>query len=218
MDLKKIKSQFSVWRGQYGRWLPRDRSAKILDLGCGYGGIVYWLQSLGYTNTEGVDINREYIDTGVGLGIKNLHHGDAVSFLRDKKEFYDVILLVDVLGFLMREEVPEVLRSVVGALKPGGAIIVRSANVASPMAGRIIHGYLKEDVHFSEHSLKEILRRSGIKTVGAYPVRPVVHGLASLFRYLLWLGIEAFLKFYRLVEAGTPRGIFTQNMIGVGRK
>lgn len=218
MDLNKVKSQFSTWRGQYERWLPREKSAKILDLGCGHGGMVYWLQSAGYVNTEGIDVNRESIDTGLNLGIKNLHHGDAVSFLRDKANSYDVVFLVDVLGFLMREEVLEVLRVAVGALKPGGRVVVRSANAESPMAGRILHGHLKEDAHFTENSLKEVLRKSGVKSVGAYPVRPVVHGIKSFIRYCFWLVIEVFLKFYRLVEAGTARGIFTQNMIVVGVK
>jgi len=118
----------------------------------------------------------------------------------------------------MREEVLETLRAAINALKPGGVIIIRSANATSPMAGRIIHGYLKEGVHFTEHSLKEVLEKSGASKVGAYPVRPIIHGVLSFARYCLWLAIEAFLKFYRLVEAGTARGIFTQNMIVVGRK
>jgi len=44
--------------------LPEDKKAKIIDLGCGNGGFVYWLQQIGYQNAEGIDISAEQIETG----------------------------------------------------------------------------------------------------------------------------------------------------------
>ncbi|MFH1162132.1 MAG: class I SAM-dependent methyltransferase [Candidatus Jorgensenbacteria bacterium] len=217
-DLHSIKSQFSVWRGWYGRFLPKDRSARILDLGCGRGGMVHWLQSLGYASAEGIDISRESIQNGIDLGIRNIHHGDAVSFLKDKRECYDAILLVDVLGFLIKDEIPEILKAVAASLRTGGVVIARVSNAESPMTSKLRYEHSREETRFTEMNLKETLERSGFKNVGAYPVRPVIHGVVSFIRYCLWRVVEGGLKCYRLIEAGSPSGVFTQNMIVVGRR
>lgn len=218
MDLKSVKKQFPVWKRQYGRFLPKDKSAKILDVGCGNGSIVHWLQSRGYEFTEGIDINREKIDAAVNLGIKNLHHGDAMSFLRDKIGHYDAIFFLDVIPFLTQEEVREMMSKIHESLKENGVFIVKSANSESPMAGNLEYGRFGKQIHVTETNLKNMLQTIGFKKVGAYPLRPVVHGIPSFIRYCLWFVIEAFLKFYRLVETGTKKGIFTQSMIVVARK
>lgn len=218
MNLKEIKKQFPVWKRQYGRFLPKDKSAKILDVGCGNGSIVYWLQGRGYEFAEGIDINREKIDATVNLGIKNLHHGDALSFLRDKNDYYDAVFFLDVIPFLNQEEVRELMGKIHESLKNGGVFIIKSANSESPMAGNLEYGRLGKQIHITEKNLKDLLSSIGFKKVGAYPLRPVVHGIPSFIRYCLWFVIEAFLKFYRLVETGTKKGIFTQSMIVVAKK
>ncbi len=218
MDLKSVKKQFPVWRRQYGKFLPKDKSAKILDVGCGNGSIVYWLQNRGCEFAEGIDINREKIDAAVNLGVKNLHHGDAMSFLRDKNGHYDVIFFLDVIPYLNQEEVRELMTKIYESLKSGGVFIVKSANSESPMAGNLEYGRFGKQLHVTETNLKNMLGVIGFKKVGAYPLRPVVHGVLSFVRFCLWFVIEAFLKFYRLVETGAKKGIFTQSMIVAARK
>jgi len=44
VGLIEIKKQFPAWQKYFGRFLPQDKNAKIIDLGCGNGGFVYWLQ------------------------------------------------------------------------------------------------------------------------------------------------------------------------------
>ena len=61
--------------------MPEDKKAKIIDLGCGNGGFVYWLQQIGYQNAEGIDISAEQIETGQKLGIKNIKQADIKEFL-----------------------------------------------------------------------------------------------------------------------------------------
>jgi len=150
--------------------------------------------------------------------VKNLHHGDAMSFLRDKRERYDVVFLVDILSYLSKEEIRDLLDTVSGVLKPGGTLIVKNANAESPMAGRLQHADFKREVNFTESSLKNVLRNVGFKKVGAYPLRPVVHGVKSFVRYCLWRFVEGILKFYRLIETGSPHGVFTQSIIVVANK
>jgi 2-polyprenyl-3-methyl-5-hydroxy-6-metoxy-1,4-benzoquinol methylase len=217
MDVRDIKRQFPIWRGWYGRFLPKDKSAKILDVGCGRGGMVYWLTEAGYANVEGIDINRDKIDEGLSLGIKNINHGDAVSFLKGKQDRYDGVFMIDVLDSLTKEEVTNLLEEVLKSLKKGGKVVVRDSNFESP-AGRLRQSDFGGKIEITEQALKNVLEKLGFKEVGAYPVRPVVHGIKSLVRYCLWRIIEAILKVYRLIEVGSPAGIFTQNIIAVGKK
>ncbi len=215
VTLGDIKSQLPVWRGWYGRFLPKDKSARILDVGCGRGGMVYWLRNKGYSDAEGIDINREKIDEGTSLGITNIHHGDAVSFLKKKGDYYDRIFLIDVLDSLNKEEALNLLEEIFRSLKKNGSIIIRGANAESPV-GRLRYAHFGERVDLTEQSIKAALSRIGFRDLGAYPVRPVVHGIKSLIRHCLWRTIEIGLKLYRLIEVGSPSGIFTQNVIVVG--
>ncbi len=218
LTLSDVERQFSMWKGQYGRFLPKDRSAKILDVGCGYGGVVHWLHSKGYSFTEGVDLNREKIALGHQLEITHLHHGDAMSYLRGKDRSYDVIFIMDVLSEMNSEEVRELLSVVYVSLKEGGVCIIKSANAESPMAGRVQYGLFGRGVQITEHTLKLLLERAGFSKVAAYPLRPVVHGVVSFIRYCIWFFIEGILKFYRVIETGSRRGVFTQSLIAVAWK
>ena len=63
-----IERQFPAWKWYYGKFLIKDKSAKILDAGCGNGGFLYFLRSLGYENTAGIDISREQVEVSKRLG------------------------------------------------------------------------------------------------------------------------------------------------------
>ena len=179
--------------------------------------MVNWLQNKGYSNTEGIDINREKIDEGTGLGVKNIHHGDALSFLKNKNDYYDRVFLVDVLDYLTKEETLNLLEEIFKSLKKDGIVVIRGVNAESPV-GRLRNAHFGERVDITEQSIKTALSGIGFREPGAYPVRPVVHGMKSFIRHCLWRIIEIGLKLYRLIETGSSAGIFTQNVIIVGRK
>jgi hypothetical protein len=46
----------------------------------------------------------------------------------------------------------------------------------------------------------------------------VPKGIVATIRYLLWSLKVAQLKFWKMVETGSPKGIFTQNIIAVIEK
>src|SRR5271169_2237429 len=65
--------------------LPRDKSAKILDIGCGFGQTMKALSALGYTNICGVDISDEAIQCCNDLGLKVEKVGDLVEYMEKKR-------------------------------------------------------------------------------------------------------------------------------------
>lgn len=230
VSLDKIRRQFPAWRAYFGRFLPKDKNAKILDLGCGNGGFVWWFQEIGYQNIEGIDISAEQIEVGRNLGIKNIKQADIKEFFNIKTsdvqnqniddnfrtsevKRYDAIFMSDIIEHFNKEEVLNILELVFNVLKKNGILVIRTPNAESPFSGRFRYGDFTHEISFTEGSIRQILLVSGFKEIKVYPQRPVIHGLKSFIRYLLWRYIELELKFYLLVETGSAKGIFTQNLI-----
>jgi len=213
-----IKKQFYVWRKYFGRYLPENKVAQVIEIGCGNGGFVYWLNSLGYKSAVGIDISKEQVDLAYKLGIKNIFQHDLKEFLSDKIEIYDVVFARDVIEHFTKDEVLEVLGIIYSSLKKGGIIVIQTPNAESPFGSRYLYGDFTHEIAFTTSSLNSVLRITGFRDAEFYPTSPVPKGLNSSLRYILWKCIEAMLRFYMLVETGSGKGIFTQNIIAIAKK
>ncbi len=218
VSLKDIKRQFPVWKRYYGRFLPEDKDAKILDIGCGNGGFVYFLQTLGFKNALGIDISKEQVELAHKLGIENIIQADLKEFLSAELGIYDVIFARDVIEHFLKDEILEILTLIFSSLKRGGVFVLQTPNAESPFSGRYRYGDFTHEIAFTRSSLNQILTAIGFRDINFYPTDPVPKGLKSAVRYILWKAIHLMLKFYMLVETGSGEGIFTQNIIGVAKK
>mgnify|MGYP001616517494 FL=1 len=216
--IEGIRKQFPVWKGYYGRFLIKDTATRILDIGCGNGGFVYWLQQIGYMNASGIDIGSEQIEVAKKLGIENVERADIIGYLVGKENLYDIVFARDILEHLTKDEIFEVLETVFNALKVDGLLIVQAPNGESLFSGRLRYGDFTHEMVFTRSSLNQILRVAGFEDTRFYATGPVPKGLKSIVRYILWKGIETILRLYMVVETGSFSGIFTQNIIAVSRK
>lgn len=217
-DLRGVKKQFPGWKVVFGRFLPGDKESEIVDLGCGNGAFVAWLHGLGYERAQGVDLSLEQVEEGERLGVKNLRQGDLKDFLKNKKNFFDLIFIRDVLGHFEKKEVPAIVQLINGSLREGGSVIVKVPNAESPLSGRLRYGDFTHDVSFTGTSLRQVLLIAGFREISVYPLRPPVHGFLSLIRRILWTFIELVIRSCRLAEAGSGQGFFTQNVIAAAKK
>ncbi len=105
------------------------QNAKILDLGCNYGSLIFNLYSIGYQNVYGIDINPDSIEKGKNnyslIADKlNVHQPGTTPFYNNE---FDVILMFDVI-----EHVPNIKtfikNEVWRILKPGGLFIFQTPN------------------------------------------------------------------------------------------
>ncbi|MFA5098680.1 MAG: class I SAM-dependent methyltransferase [Candidatus Paceibacterota bacterium] len=184
-NLDNLKKQFIVWQSYFGKFISKDKSANIADIGCGNGGFVYWLQQLGYKNAVGIDVSEEQISVAKKLGINNVFQGDAGEFLNDKNGQFDLLFMRDFIEHLKKEEILKILELAHKSLKDGGLIVIQTVNAESPFFGRIAFGDLSHETFFTKESMNQLLSILKFKQVEIFGTYPVVHGPFS-FIVLYW--------------------------------
>jgi 2-polyprenyl-3-methyl-5-hydroxy-6-metoxy-1,4-benzoquinol methylase len=212
-----LRARAVRWDKTLRAFLPTDHSAAIADLGCGYGSIVWWLQQRGYDHAEGVDVSQDQIEQGTRLGVRNLHQGEVLDFLRAAPGRYDLLIARDLFEHLTKAEILEGLSLCGEALRPGGALLLQVPNGESPFAGRIIYGDFTHETAFTQASIGQVLRAAGFGSIACHPMRPVVYGVKSWLRAIAWRVIEAAIVTAIVAEMGPVRPIVTQNLLVVAR-
>jgi len=216
--LEEFKRRSIAYQKQYGKFLPEDKSSKIIDIGCGTGSVTLWLQQIGFTDTWGIDVSAEQIETGRNLGVNNIEQADIKEFLYDIKDFYSLVFARDVIEHFNKEDIVESLSSCYDSLKNNGKIIIQAPNAESPFFGRIRYGDFTHSIAFTSSSLSQLLRLVGFTGVQCYSIEPCFYGAKSFIRFILWKIVEACYKFLLFVEIGSGQKIVSQNIIAVARK
>ena len=209
-----------AFRRRFGPFLPARKDAAILDLGCGYGHFLYFLQSEGYTGTMGIDLNAQQLDIARNLGVRNIQCGQGQDLLRSSAGKFDFISALDVLEHVPKDQVLEFLDLVFAALRPGGRFLCQVPNLAA-FYRPVFFMDFSHETPFTAPSLKQVLQLANFGNVRVLPMGPVVYGVKSAIRFVLWNIIEATLRFVQTVESGPgdrQSGIFTAAIFAVGDK
>lgn len=146
-------------------WLPSDRSARICDVGCGWGYMLMCLWSMGYRNLWGIENSEAQgeIAANAAAGRATILLGDAQELLREMKGQFDLVLLLDVLEHLPTHEQPVMLASIFEALSPGGCLVVRVPNAASVLSAYSRYLDITHKTMFTEFSLMQLLDTVGFQ-------------------------------------------------------
>jgi SAM-dependent methyltransferase len=198
--------------------LTIDRSARIVDLGCGHGALVFCLRALGFSNVSGIDISAEQIDLGRRLGVTDISRDDIFHYLAGEHCTLDAALMLDVLEHMDKPGVIHLLDLVRRALKPGGCLILHVPNAEGLFGMRVRYGDFTHETCFTQRSMTQVLISCGFSRVKVFEQRPFVHGLRSFVRYLLWRSLMMPLRLLLLAETGSARCVLSQNMIVVAHK
>lgn len=217
-SLINIQKNFPIWRYYFSKLLPKRKESKILDIGCGTGAFLYFLNSMGYNNTSGIDLSAEQINLGHKLGIKNLEVADIKEFLNLNENKFDLIIARDVLEHFTKNEVFEILLLVANALADNGRFLIQVPNGQGLFHTTIYYGDYTHETAYTESSLQQVFKNTGFKNVQCRPTGPVPYGIVSFFRYIIWEIIVLFLKLLKGIESGNTTGIFTQNIIALAIK
>jgi 2-polyprenyl-3-methyl-5-hydroxy-6-metoxy-1,4-benzoquinol methylase len=196
------------------KYFPNDRSAEILDLGCGHGAFLYFLAKAGYTRISGVDTSVEQIGKAHDFGIANAVCQPAFDYIsRLQRESLDMVLLFDILEHLEPQELFDLLDQVYRVLRPGGMSLIHVPNGEGIFGMKIRFGDLTHVQAFTPNSVRQMLSTTGFSQIACYEERPVVHGLKSFVRRVLWeLGTLNF-RILLAAETGSTGAILSENLL-----
>jgi SAM-dependent methyltransferase len=198
---------------------PHKRESIILDLGCGHGAFLYFLRKNGYTRARGVDISAEQVALAKSLNIQDVTHANLLPYLaRTESGSIDFVVLFDIIEHLNRDELFETLDEVYRVLRSGGKCLVHLPNGEGLFGMTIRYADLTHEHCLTRTSARQLFSTIGFSSVDAYEERPVVHGITSLIRRIIWdLGTLG-PRLLTAAETGEMRTILSRNFLIVARK
>ena len=217
-DLDDFARRARAYQKIFGAFLPRDKAARIMDMGCGPGSIVWWLQSRGYSNVAGIDISQEQVDVARSLGLDSVVQGDIFEFLRVEGAEYDVLFARDVLEHLDKESAYQFVKFSQARLKPGGRLILQVPNGESPFFGRIRYGDFTHELALTPSSASQLGYAAGFDKILVFPIRPVPTGVRSGIRSFFWFFVEVSIKWLIRLESPGAGSVVTTNLLMVAIK
>ncbi|HLP28618.1 MAG TPA: class I SAM-dependent methyltransferase [Candidatus Didemnitutus sp.] len=152
-------------------FLPTDRSARMLDLGCGYGAYLLFLQKLGFTNIRGIDLSMEQVELARSLGLACVEVEDLFSALQHEQGI-GCVSMFDVIEHLTRVEAIEALKAIHSKLAPGGSLLMRTPNVDARHGTVLSFGDLTHEMHLNKASVLELFASLPYSAVDVYPIQP----------------------------------------------
>ncbi|HJU88356.1 MAG TPA: class I SAM-dependent methyltransferase [Gemmatimonadaceae bacterium] len=211
-----LASRAPYLRRVVARHFPKRRDAEILDLGCGYGALIHYAREAGFARARGVDVSPEQVAAAREIGIPNVTQGTLFETIAaTRTASCDLVIAFDLIEHLTREELVTLVDEIARVLKDDGSLLIHTPNAESPFFGRIRYGDLTHEQAFTRNSLSQLLLSSGFDRVEFYEDTPVVHGVVSGVRYLIWRVLRAGLKLYVGAETGSFErdAVFTQNLL-----
>lgn len=205
---QQFESASKYYDRNYGKLLPDDKHAKILDIGSGAGHFLYYLKQKGYGNYWGIDISPEMVQF-VKLNItERIENADVFDFLKDRKSMYDVIIGNDLIEHISKERILDLLDLIYLSLKPKGRVILKTPNMCAPFALSARYLDFTHEVGFTEHSLTAVLIIANFQHVNIFPTSQRFSSLRLMMMRLLY---------FIFGGVGAPK-CFTSNIIGMGIK
>ncbi len=177
------------------------------------------MKQAGYQQVQGIDVSAEQVALAHRLGIPEVQQDDLNSFLEcTPMGSIDVVLLMDVLEHLTRQELFDTLDEVYRILKPGGRCIAHVPNAEGLFGMRIRYGDLTHEMAFTPKSAHQLFVTIGFGEVTSHEDRPVIHNLKSFVRRVIWDVLTLPFRLLLTAETGQTSFVLSQNMLIVADK
>jgi SAM-dependent methyltransferase len=148
----------------FDRFMPKDRNARILDIGCGHGGMLSALARAGYANAEGVEIDEEAVSfcrrNGLKISSLDLLSSEALTLGK-----FDLIIMNHVLEHFPKDKIVEALRQIKNLLNPGGELYIAVPNAQSNTGSYWAFEDFTHSTLFTSGSLFYVAKMAGFQNV-----------------------------------------------------
>jgi len=178
--------------------------------------MLFLLERQGFRHTAGVDLCEEELAQARPYVRGQLTHADVVEYLRQSKSAsVDFVTALNFLEHLSKDTLLTVVNEIRRVLRPGGTLVAMVPNAISPFGGLTRHWDITHEWAFVPNNFCQLAALTGFNSnVEFRECGPVVHGVFSAIRYLLWQVIRAGIAAWFLIELGHPKdGIYTMDML-----
>jgi 2-polyprenyl-3-methyl-5-hydroxy-6-metoxy-1,4-benzoquinol methylase len=187
-DYKLTSKGYEEW---YYNCLPKDKTVRILDIGCGDGKFLFFLQQKGYQKIEGLELSAPQANEARKNVNCPIHVvDDTESFLFGKTNTYQIITMNDVLEHIPKKETVRFLKAVLEAIRPGGIAVINVPQVSGFTGLYCRYNDFTHQTLFTEMSLKQVLFSAGFTNVKfipeKWPLKWTPRHLAYRLARLLW--------------------------------
>ena len=213
-----LSSSFLWWDHKYLPLLhDLDRAAPILDLGCGDGSLLAYLGRRGFSHAQGIDISAEQVAAARARGAR-AELADVFDFLPRHREGFAAIIAADLFEHFSLAELVRLGPLVYAALRPGGRLLLQTANGAGLFPRQVIYGDLTHRTILTPESLQQWLRPCGFVGFRFYETGPIPVRLRGRLNLALWRLIKLGANAMRDIEAGKRQAIWTENFLSLAYK
>lgn len=181
---------YNITSKGFGHWyydcLPGDKNAQILDIGCGDGKFLFFLQNSGYKQLEGLELSFQQVAEAKKHVNCPIHLVDnTISFLKKSPSTYHMITMNDVLEHIQKEETVEILKTVYNAIRPGGEAVISVPQVSGLSSFFCRYNDFTHETIFTEMSLKQVIFSAGFSKIRFVPEKWPIKWTLRHFAYRL---------------------------------
>lgn len=200
--------------------LPRNLSASIIDVGCGWGQFLLWLQGHGYESIQGVDLGAEQITHCRTLGLAVEQVTDSAAFLEARPAQFDVVTMHHIIEHVDPFQGLALVRAAHQSLRLNGLIIVQTPNMSATSANFSRYIELTHVTGYTDSSVAEALQLAGFANVAVFGNRTGFHWHP---KRLAWLGLQQLSRLlwramlFAELGSDAPRTL-TKNLYAIGHK
>lgn len=207
VSIKDYERRVKFYKLRFKEIMNLPKNSCILDLGCGEGFFLYFMEKMKFTELWGVDISQEQINIAKKYCQRaKFVKDDLKNFLKNCNQNFDLIMMDNVLEHFKKDEVFEVLKLVYERLNDSGNLIICVPNAGSIWG--ITMGFIDftHEVFFTPFSLQEVLVANGFEVVkmkgDAYPL-PL--DPLSTIRSVFYFPLRFLTKILTLIMCGGGR-------------
>jgi len=203
-------------RKQYDREFTEltraDASMSVLEIGCGTGLFLRYLEASGYREIVGLDMDQNLAEALADLRCSEIFLDDVMSVIKSKlaNRTFDRIVMLDVAEHLQLDVLVDLLSLLGSHINPGGRLLLRVPNVESPWGLKMFFGSFDHITPLSPGRMHELGKMTGWSCLGVSAQQP---GRASrrLKEWLINKLLAAMLSYHPDIWTANLMAVYARN-------
>jgi SAM-dependent methyltransferase len=148
--------------------LPSDKTARVCDIGCGFGQTLAAVRDLGYANVFGIEPSPDGYRHASSRGLE-VYHGKVAEVAQSLPKRAEFAYMSHVLEHIPKSEIIPTLTMIKQSiLSPGGKLLIAVPNAQSYTGAYWRYEDWTHEVLFTSGSLLHVMRAAGFENAAIY--------------------------------------------------